>query len=131
MTVNPSVRIDKYLWAVRIYKTRSQAAVACRNGRILIDGIPAKPARTIHVNEILTVKKPPVTYTFKVVNIIENRVSAQLAVSNFEDMTPGEEKKKIEMQKSVSRGYRRKGTGRPTKKERRIIDKWSNGFDHY
>jgi ribosome-associated heat shock protein Hsp15 len=129
MTDILSVRIDKYLWAVRIYKTRSQAADACRRGRILIDGNPARPSKTLHGNEVLTIIKPPVTYTFKVVRLIENRVSAKLVFNNFEDMTPESEKMKLEMHHSGFPGFRRKGTGRPTKKERRIIDKWTNGFD--
>lgn len=129
MTGNNSVRIDKFLWAVRIYKTRSQAAEACRRGRILIDDIPARPSKTLHGNELITVKKPPVTYTYKVVNLIENRVSAKIAGNNFEDLTPESEKAKLEMRQPGFPGFRRKGTGRPTKKERRVIDKWDNGFD--
>jgi ribosome-associated heat shock protein Hsp15 len=126
-----SVRIDKYLWAVRIFKSRNQASDACRRGRILVDGNPARPSKTLYGNEILTVKKPPLTYTYKVIHLIGNRVSAKLAINNFEDMTPESEKMKLEMHKSGIPGFRRKGTGRPTKKDRRIIDKWTNGFDDY
>ncbi len=129
MTDHPPVRIDKFLWAVRIYKTRSLAADACRRGRILIDGNPARPSKMLHGNEIITVRKPPVTYSYKVVNLIDNRVSAKLAVNNFDDLTPDIEKTKLEMRQPGFPGYRRRGTGRPTKKERRVIDKWTNGFD--
>ncbi|OFY64826.1 MAG: hypothetical protein A2V64_03895 [Bacteroidetes bacterium RBG_13_43_22] len=129
MTDTVSVRIDKFLWAVRIYKTRSQAADACRRGRILIDGNPARPSKTIHGNEILIVRKPPVTYTYKVLHPIENRVSAKIAVSNIEDITPASEKIKLEIRQGSFPGHRKKGSGRPTKKERRIIDEWTNGFD--
>jgi ribosome-associated heat shock protein Hsp15 len=131
MTETVSARIDKFLWAVRIYKTRSQATDACRRGRILIDGNPAKPSKTIHENEILTVRKPPVSYTFKVIHPIENRVSAKIAINNIEDMTPESEKAKAGVRQGGFTGYRKKGSGRPTKKERRTIDKWSNGFDDF
>jgi ribosome-associated heat shock protein Hsp15 len=129
MTENLPVRIDKFLWAVRVYKTRSMAADACRRGRILIDGNPARPSKTLHGNEIITVRKPPVTYTYKVIHLIDNRVSAKLAVNNFEDLTPESEKTKLQIKQPGFPGYRRRGTGRPTKKERRVIDKWTNGFD--
>jgi ribosome-associated heat shock protein Hsp15 len=126
-----SVRVDKFLWAVRLYKTRSLASDACRMGRILIDDIPCKPSKIIDGNEILTVKKPPVVYTYKVIRPIENRVSAKLTINFIEDMTPESEKAKSEMRRTGFPGYRKKGSGRPTKKERRIIDSWTNGFDDY
>lgn len=123
------VRIDKFLWAVRIYKTRSQAAYACKSGRILINSIPARPAKTIEGNDILSVKKPPVIYTYKVTRPVENRVSAKLVINYIEDMTPENEKVKLEMRQTGFPGYRKKGSGRPTKKERRVIDRWADGFD--
>jgi ribosome-associated heat shock protein Hsp15 len=123
------VRIDKFLWAVRFYKTRSQAADACKRGRILINGIPARPSKIISGNELLTVKKPPVTFTYKVTLPVENRVSARLVVNFVEDMTTEDEKIKLEMSRKGFNGYRKKGSGRPTKKERRIIDTWADGFD--
>jgi ribosome-associated heat shock protein Hsp15 len=126
-----SVRIDKYLWAVRIFKSRSQASDACRRGRILVDGNPARPSKTLHGNEILTVRKPPVTHTYKVIHLIGNRVAAKLAANHFEDLTPENEKLKYEIGQSGFPGYRRKGSGRPSKKERRIMDRWTNGFDDY
>jgi ribosome-associated heat shock protein Hsp15 len=129
MTEYSPVRIDKFLWAVRIYKTRSMASDACIRGRILIDGNSARPSKMLHGNEIITVRKPPVTYSYKVVNLIDNRVSAKLALNNYEDLTPESEKAKLEMRQPGFPGFRRKGTGRPTKKERRVIDNWTNGFD--
>jgi ribosome-associated heat shock protein Hsp15 len=122
------VRIDKFLWAVRIYKTRSQAADACKRGRILINGIPARPAKTVEGNEILTVKKPPVSFTYKVIVPIENRVSAKLVINFIEDLTPENEKSRLDMRQAGFPGYRKKGSGRPTKKERRTIDRWADGF---
>ena len=122
------VRIDKYLWAVRLYKTRSQATDACRMGRILINDSSVKPSRGIEGNELLVVRKPPVTYIYRVINPIENRVSPKLVISYLEDLTPDSEKAKLEIQKSSPAAFRKKGTGRPTKKERRVIDRLQDGF---
>ena len=123
-----NVRIDKFLWAVRIFKTRSLATSACRMGRILINNTGIKPSRMIEGNEILTVKKPPVTYVYKVKEPVENRVSAKLVVNYLEDITPETEKLKIDISRTISAGFRRKGIGRPTKKERRVIDRWQDGY---
>lgn len=123
------VRIDKFLWAVRIFKTRSLASGACRMGRILIDNIPVKSSRIIHANEILTVRKPPAVYSFRVIEPLENRVSAKLAPGFIEDLTPEDEKNKLEVHNRGSLLYRKKGSGRPTKKERRSIDRWQDGFN--
>jgi ribosome-associated heat shock protein Hsp15 len=128
MTDIKSVRIDKYLWAVRIFRTRSLAANACRMGRILIDNNPVKPSRTIEGNEILIVRKPPAVFTYRIIGPIENRVSAKLVTNYLEDITPEDERNKLEIRKEVPAVFRKKGTGRPTKKERRIIDRWKNGL---
>ncbi len=129
MTDIKPVRIDKYLWAVRIFKTRSLAADACRMGRIMINDNPVKPSRSLARNEIITVRKPPVIYTFKVKELSENRISAKLVANYIEDLTPENEKLKLEIHRSGSAGYRKRGSGRPTKKERRIIDTWQDGFN--
>jgi ribosome-associated heat shock protein Hsp15 len=123
MTENKSIRIDKYLWSVRIYKTRSIASEECRKGRILINDVQVKPSRTIAQGEIIVVKKPPVNYIFRVINPIENRVSAKLVSQFIEDITPEEERQKLDFKNTGGTFYRDKGTGRPTKKERRLIDK--------
>jgi ribosome-associated heat shock protein Hsp15 len=128
MTDIKSVRIDKYLWAVRIFKTRSIAANACRMGRILIDNNPVKPSKTIKCNEILIVRKPPAVFTYRIIGLTENRVSAMLVTNYLEDITPEDEKNKHDVRKAGPAVFRKKGTGRPTKKERRIIDRWRNGF---
>jgi ribosome-associated heat shock protein Hsp15 len=123
MPENKAIRIDKFLWSVRIYKTRSIASDECRKGRIIIADVQVKPSRTVLKDEIITVKKPPVIYTYRVIEPIENRVGAKL-VSNFiEDLTPDEEKAKLDLSHSGGIVYREKGTGRPTKKERRLIDR--------
>jgi ribosome-associated heat shock protein Hsp15 len=126
MPDNAHIRIDKFLWAVRLFKTRSLAAEACTKGRIIIKDIHVKPSRTVVKNEIITVKKPPVNYLYKIIEPIENRVSAKLVENYITDITPEEEKLKLDIRQSGIIGYRDKGTGRPTKKERRVIDKWQD-----
>ncbi len=129
MEGNSDIRIDKFLWAARIYKTRSFASEECRKGRIVINGVPVKPSRIISAGEIITVKKPPVTFTYRVLHPAGNRVSAKLAGNLIEDLTPGEEKIKLDIRQAAGGVYRPRGTGRPTKKERRIIDRLKEGFD--
>lgn len=121
-------RIDKYLYAVRLYKTRTLASDACRLERVLIDGQSVKASREIVEGQILTVRKPPITYTYRVVATLENRTSAKLVANYIEDITPEEEKNKIY---DIKEGgfivaQRQKGSGRPTKKERRDIDKYND-----
>jgi ribosome-associated heat shock protein Hsp15 len=123
------VRIDKFLWSVRIYKTRSIASDACRNGKIIINSSQAKPSRIVLKNEIIIIKKPPVIYTYKIIEPIENRVSAKLVEQFVEDLTTAEEKAKLNTKQSVGIVYRDKGTGRPTKKDRRVIDKLKEDFN--
>jgi ribosome-associated heat shock protein Hsp15 len=123
MSDKKEIRIDKFLWSVRIYKTRSIASDECRKGRIFINNIQVKPSRIVIKNEIITVKKPPVNYSYRVIEPIENRVGAKLVAQFIEDLTPEEEKLKLEIGQSGGMVYRDKGTGRPTKKERRLIDR--------
>ena len=120
------VRIDKWLWAVRIYKTRSMAAEACRKGKILIDELPAKPSRNISSDEVIKVKKPPVIYTYRIKGLPLKRQSAKFAKKCFEDLTPQEESDKLKVKELPGFGYRKRGDGRPTKKERRNIDKYKD-----
>ncbi len=117
-----NVRIDKWLWAVRIFKTRSQATEACRKGHVSIDNLPAKPSRVLHCGETVQVRKPPVVRSFKVLELAEKRMSAKLIVDYIEDVTPPEELEILDMQKNMRWITRDKGTGRPTKKERRDLD---------
>jgi ribosome-associated heat shock protein Hsp15 len=127
MTENKPVRIDKYLWAVRLYKTRSIAADECRKGRILIKEVQAKPSRSVSKDEIIIVKKPPVTYTFRILELTGNRVSAKISAQFIEDLTPDSEKAKLEISHAGGKVLRVRGTGRPTKKERRLIDRFQEG----
>ena len=123
MADNKPIRIDKFLWSVRIFKTRSIASDECRKGRIIINNVQVKPSRIVVKNEIVTVKKPPVIYSYRIIEPIENRVSAKLVEQFVEDLTTEEERAKLDMQQATGIVYRDKGTGRPTKKERRLIDR--------
>jgi ribosome-associated heat shock protein Hsp15 len=118
-----SVRIDKWLWAVRVYKTRSQASEACRKGRVEIDGVSVKPSREVKRGEVIQVRKNPVTYHYKVLELSEKRMGAKLVPEYMQDVTPPENKEILEMQRLMSWSDRKKGEGRPTKKERRDIDR--------
>jgi ribosome-associated heat shock protein Hsp15 len=123
MEENKNIRIDKFLWSVRLYKTRSIASDECRKGRIIINNIQVKPSRLVVKDEMIIVKKLPVIYTYRVIEPIENRVSAKLVQQFIEDLTSEEEKSKLNIKQLSGIVYRDKGTGRPTKKERRLIDK--------
>ncbi len=129
MDENKSIRIDKFLWAVRLYKTRSIASEECRKGRIIINDIQVKSSRMVQHNEIIIVKKPPVVFSFRVKEPIENRVSAKLVPNYLEDITPESEKVKLDFRNAAGTIYRDKGTGRPTKKERRLIDRLRDDSD--
>ena len=118
-------RIDKWLWAVRLFKTRSLAAEACKVGRVQINGAQAKPSRMVKVGDEVSVRKPPVTYTFRVLQAIERRVGAKLLPDIVENITPPEQYEVLEMTRISGFVDRAKGTGRPTKKERRALDEWS------
>jgi ribosome-associated heat shock protein Hsp15 len=131
VTDTKPVRIDKFLWSVRIYKTRSIAADECRKGRILVDKVQVKPSRVIQQKEIIVVKKLPVIYTYKIIEPIEKRVSAKLVEKYIEDLTTEDEKLKINLKQATGVVYRDKGTGRPTKKERRLIDKLKEDFSNH
>jgi len=114
-------RIDKFLWSVRIYKTRSIATEECKKGRILVGGQPVKPSHLISPGATLIVRKPPVTWTYTVQNLPVSRVGAPLVSNYITDVTPPEEKDKLIAGKTVS-GFRPRGSGRPTKRERRDLE---------
>lgn len=116
-----TVRIDKYLWAVRLFKTRTLAAEACKKGRITMDDMPAKPSRTVTIGDVIEVKKMPVVYSYRVKDPIEKRVGAKIVDQYVEDVTPQEELQKLDMQDDFFI-KRDRGAGRPTKKERRLLD---------
>lgn len=118
-------RLDKWLWAARIFKTRTIAADACKNGRVMINGVKLKPSRMVKEGEIIQVRKPPVTYSFKVLKAIQNRVGAKLVPEVLENVTPPDQYELLEMNRISGFVGRARGTGRPTKKERRELDNFT------
>ena len=121
-------RLDKWLWAARVYKTRTLAADACKNGRITINGAAAKPSRTVKAGDRVGVKKVPVTYPFLVKQAIEKRVGAKLLPDVLENVTPPEQYELLEMSRISGFVDRARGTGRPTKKDRRALDDFADTF---
>jgi len=116
------VRIDKWLWAVRIFKTRTIASDACKLGRVTMGGNRVKPSKTVKVGDIIDVKKPPITYSFKVLALSENRMGARLVPGFMENVTKQEQLDLLQMNRISGFIDRAKGMGRPTKKDRRDMD---------
>lgn len=128
-----TARIDKWLWAARVFKTRSLAADACKNSRVTINGINVKPSHIIKVGETICVKKSPITYSYKVLKCIEQRVGAKLIPEIYENVTDAKQYELLEMSRISGFINRARGTGRPTKKDRRALDSFVDpilfGFD--
>ena len=122
------VRLDKYLWAVRVFKTRSDAADAIRNNRVLVNDAYAKPSREVKEGDIISVKKMPVTYSYKVLALVSSRQGAKNVPQYCLNITPQEELDKLTVPRETIFVFRERGTGRPTKKERREIDALMDGF---
>jgi ribosome-associated heat shock protein Hsp15 len=120
------VRIDKWMWAVRIFKTRTIAVEACKKGRVSINNATIKPSRMIRIGDVIEVRKPPVTYSFKVLDLTENRMGAKLVPQYLENVTPPEQYEILELSKINGFINRAKGTGRPTKKDRRSLDEFTD-----
>ena len=118
-----SVRIDKWLWAVRAFKTRAQASDACRGGKIKIDGQNAKASRDVSAGDIIQVQSGPIKKTLKVIKPVRNRVAAKLVPELAEDLTPASEYEKLDMLRQLNSEKRDRGIGRPTKRDRRDITK--------
>ncbi|MBO4945701.1 MAG: RNA-binding S4 domain-containing protein [Muribaculaceae bacterium] len=119
------VRIDKWLWAVRIFKTRTIATEACKRGRVMMGGMPVKPSRMLKVGETVQVRKPPVTYSFQVKALTQNRLGAKLVPDYMTNVTPQSELDLLEVVKISGFVDRRKGLGRPTKREGRELSKFT------
>ncbi|HLN52435.1 MAG TPA: RNA-binding S4 domain-containing protein [Lentimicrobium sp.] len=117
------VRIDKWLWSVRFYKTRNLAIDACRAGKVKIDGSSIKPSRIVKEGDIISLSIGPLNKTIRVKQLLHNRISAKLVPEYVEDLTPAEEYERIEFMKEFNAEYRDRGTGRPTKRDRRDIDR--------
>lgn len=133
--MNDVARVDKWLWAARIYKTRSLAADACKNSRVTINGVNVKPSHIIKVGEVISVKKSPVVYSFRVLKCIEQRVGAKLLPEVYENVTDPKQYELLEMSRISGFVDRARGTGRPTKKERRALDAFVDpamfGFEEF
>jgi len=117
-----AIRIDKYLWAIRCFKTRSEATDACNGNKVRIDGTVAKASKQVKVGDMLEVHKGIVQYSYRVLKLSENRVGAQLVPELVEDLTPSSELDKLHSPHETFFVRRDRGTGRPTKKERRDLD---------
>ena len=122
------VRLDKYLWAVRVFKTRSDAADAIRNNRVLVNDAYAKPSREVKQGDVIAVKKQPATYQYKVLELVSSRQGAKNVPQYCLNITPQEELDKLTIPRETVFVFRERGTGRPTKKERREIDALMDGF---
>jgi len=120
------VRIDKWLWATRVFKTRTIAAEACKKNRVTIGGANVKPSRMIKIGDVLQIRKPPITYSFKVLGLTENRVGAKLVSNYLENITPAEQYELLEIKKIAGFVDRERGLGRPTKKERRDLEQFTS-----
>ncbi len=123
------VRIDKWLWAVRIFKTRSIAVDACKKNRVIIGDFPVKASRTIRVGDVIQVKKPPVTFSFKVIKLTDKRMGAKLVSEYMENVTPQDQYEILELNKISGFVDRQRGKGRPTKKERRDLESFTSDFN--
>lgn len=125
-----SIRIDKYIWAIRCFKTRSEATEACKGNKVQIGGQPVKPSREVRIGDIIQVRKGPVQYTYKVLQLAENRMGAQLVPDFAENLTPESELARLKAPVETFFVRRERGTGRPTKKERRELDALWDEFDN-
>lgn len=121
--MSEGIRIDKWLWAVRIFKTRSLAGEACKSGKVMINDIPVKPSREVKLDDIITIRLRQLTKTVQVTGLLKNRVAAKFVINYLADLTPKEEYDKLKMTKETNYEHRQRGFGRPTKKERRLIEK--------
>lgn len=120
------VRIDKWLWAVRVFKTRTVATDACKKGRVMVDDVVVKPSRTVKPDDVVKVRKPPVTYSFKVLQVTQNRLGAKLVPEYMENITPASELHLLDVVKISGFVDRRKGLGRPTKREGRKLEEFTS-----
>lgn len=123
------VRIDKWLWAVRIFKTRTVASEACKKGRVAIGNVAVKPSRNIRIGEIIEVRKPPVTFSFKVLALTDRRMGAPKVPEFMENVTPPDQYELLELSRVSGFVDRQRGAGRPTKKERRDLEQFTDSFD--
>jgi len=119
------VRIDKWLWAVRLFKTRTLAAEACKKGKVIIQNVQVKPSRNVKVGDVVCIKRNPILFSYKVIALAENRMNAKLVAGFMENVTTADQLELIELAKLAGQSGRDRGTGRPTKKERRDIEEFT------
>ena len=119
------VRIDKWLWAVRLFKTRTLAAEACKKGKVIIQNVQVKPSRNVKVGDVVCIKRNPILFSFKVIALAENRMNAKLVAGFMENVTTADQLELIELAKLAGQSGRDRGTGRPTKKDRRDIEEFT------
>ncbi len=125
------VRIDKWLWAVRIFKTRTIAIEACKKGRITIKGTTVKPSRMVRVGDVIDIRKSPITYSFEVLDLTERRMGAKLVHQYMKDVTPPSQLEILELNRISGFVDRARGTGRPTKKDRRDLEQFSEDYTFF
>lgn len=116
------IRVDKWLWATRVFKTRTQAGEACKGGKVRINDTAVKPSREVKVDDVISIQSGPVKKTVQVIAILKNRVGAKLVENYLKDLTPKEEYDKLKLKNEMNHEFRERGLGRPTKKQRRLID---------
>ena len=124
------VRIDKYLWAIRVYKTRSEATDACNGGKVRLNEVAPKPSKTVRPGDIIVIRKGAVTYTYKVLELVDKRQGAKLVPQYAENLTPDEELEKLRAPVETFFLKRDRGAGRPTKKDRRQMDQLWDSLDY-
>ena len=124
-----STRIDKYIWAIRLFKTRSEATEACNGNKVQLNGVAAKPSKTVKAGDSISVRKGAAQYSYKILKIAENRMGAQLVPEFAENLTPQSELDKLHAPRETFFVKRDRGSGRPTKKDRRQLDELMDGFD--
>ena len=125
------VRIDKWLWAVRLFKTRSIAIDACKKGRVMIKGMNVKPSRMIKIGDVIEVRRPPITYAFEVLDLTERRMGAKLVPQYMKDVTHPSQLEILELNRISGFIDRARGTGRPTKKDRRELEQFNEDYTFF
>jgi ribosome-associated heat shock protein Hsp15 len=121
--LDQDIRMDKFLWAIRVYKTRTLAAEACAKSQVTINDMPVKPSHHVKAGEIIMVRKPPIVHTYQVLGILHNRLSAEKVKEYVKEITSDEEFNKLEIARMQKNAFRNRGAGRPTKRDRRDIDR--------
>ena len=129
MTIMEEIRIDKYLWAIRVFKTRTDATDACKGGKVKVGTVNAKPSRAVQEGEIITVRKGVATFTYRVIQLVDHRLGAKLVPDYAENLTPEEEMNKLKAPVETFFVTRDRGTGRPTKKDRRALEQIWDAID--